>query len=150
MTLKVRVVNTEANAGKAMAGTIAKAANAVIFAVTGAATAVLVAILVASAARALVVQEAVGNSVVSAAIFAQKGAKIVRAANSEANAVKAMVAQEAVEISAAVRVVTAAFKEGAPPVKVALVQVLVSPAMGIGNPVRPMTKKTILSTGFTR
>jgi hypothetical protein len=131
MTLKARVVNTEASAAKAIAGTMAMAVRA--------------ATLVASVERALVVREAV-----SAATFARKVAKIARAAILEASAAKALVDLEVAVISAADLAAAAVFKEVALPAKAVLVQDLVNPATGIGNPVQLTIKKMISFTGFTR
>ena len=151
MTLKARVVNTEASAAKAIAETIARAENAEIFAEKGVATAARAAILVVSVARALVALDAKAEN---AETFAPKVVKIAHAAISAGNAAKALVAQEAAVISAADRVEVVAFRVDARPVKVDLALDrgvdLVLPAMGTGNPVRLTTKKTTLSTGFTR
>ena len=150
MTLKVRVVNTEGSAPKAIADTIAKAVNAGTFAEMGVATAARPAILVASVVRALVALDAKAEN---AATFAPKGAKIAHAAISAVNAAKALVVQEAAVISVADRAEVVAFRVDAHHAKVDLAldreMDLVLPAMGIGNPVQLTTKRTILSTGFT-
>jgi len=161
MTLKVRVVNTEGSAAKAIAETIAKAVNAGTFAEMGVATAARPAILVASVVRALVAREAE-----NAATFAPKAEKIARAVISVLTVAKALVANEAAVISVADRAEVVAFRVDAHhakvdlaldremdlvlPAKAALVQVLVLPATGIGNPVRLTTRKTTLFTVFTR
>ena len=151
MTLKARVVNTEASAAKAIAETIARAVNAGTFAEKGVATAARPAILVASVARALVVLDAKAEN---AETFAPKVVKIAHTAISAGNAAKALVAQEAAVISAADRVAVVAFKGDAHLVKADLaldrVMDLVLPEMEIGNPVRLTTKKTTSYTGFTR
>jgi flagellar biosynthesis protein FliQ len=151
MTLKARVVNTEASAVKAIAGTIAKAVCVASFAETGLATVVRAAILVATVVRALVALDAKAEN---AATFAPKVVKIARAAILAGNAVKALAAQEAAVISAADQVGVVAFKVDAHPVKVDLAldreMDLVLPATGTGNPVRLTIKKTTSFTGSTR
>jgi hypothetical protein len=149
MTLRARVVKTVVNAAMAFAETIARAVNAASFAETGVATAVRAAILAASVARVLVAREAE-----NAATFAPKAEKIARAVISVGNAEKALVVPEVVVISAVDLAAIAAFKVHARPVKVASAldreMDLVLPATGTGNPVQQTTKKTTLSTGFTR
>jgi hypothetical protein len=163
MTLKARVLNSEENAAKAIAETMA--------------TAVRAASLVASAARALEAREA-GNAATSVAetvsvvtsvanaatsvanagkdlvVLEPRVVKIAHAAILAGNAAKVLAAPEAVVISAVDPVAVVVSKEVAHPAKgaSALVKerVLVLPEMGIGSPVRQTTKKTTSYTGFTR
>jgi len=156
MTLKARVLNSEENAAKAIAETMA--------------TAVRAAILVASAARALEAREVVNaatsvaetvSAVTSVAnadkdlvVLEPRVAKIAHAAILAGNDAKVLAAREAVVISVVNPVAVVASKEVAHPAKgaSALVKerVLVLPEMEIGNPVRQTTKKTTSFTVFTR
>ena len=156
MTLKARVLNSEENAAKAIAETMA--------------TAVRAAILVASAARALEAREVVNaatsvaetvSAVTSVAnadkdlvVLEPRVVKIAHAAILAGNAAKVLAAREAVVISVVDPVAVVASKEVAHPAKGALAlvkeRVLVLPEMEIGNPVRQTTKKTTSFTGFTR
>ena len=163
MTLKARVLNSEENAAKAIAETMA--------------TAVRAAIVVASAARALEAREMVNaatsvaetvsvvtsveNAVTSVAnadkdlvVLEPRVAKIAHAAILAGNAAKVLAAREAVVISVVDPVAVVASKEVAHPAKEASAlvkeRVLVLPEMEIGNPVRQTIKKTTSFTGFTR
>jgi hypothetical protein len=144
MTLKARVVNTEASAVKAIAGTIAKAVCVASFAETGLAMAVRAAILGAS------VENSVATADKDLVVLEPRVVKIAHAAILAGNAAKVLAALEAAVISAADLAAVVASKVDAHPVKADLVQDLVLPATGIGSPDRLMTKRTISFTGFTR